>query len=115
MQSILGSKVSDKRDRSVLIAYQECMDRGLQRFIIEDTCTPGQLEAALHLLLSDVWPSAAYRVRRVVRSGVFLRFEACDRPNMSSIVGEWIGNRHHGVIHVDAVKALRETYNADRE
>ncbi|MGI9411862.1 MAG: hypothetical protein ACR2OV_17420, partial [Hyphomicrobiaceae bacterium] len=108
MVPTLGHKISNERDRSVLLAYQRCIDHGSHRFIVEETTSSDELEATLHLLLNDVWAPSSYRIRRVTRSGVFLRFETLRFNDLKLTVGEWIGNRRHGVVFVDAVKELRE-------
>ncbi len=106
---MLGRKISDQRDRAVLLAYQRCVDQRSQKFIIEDTNSSDELETSLHLLLSDVWAPTTYRIRHVIQSGVFLRFETLHRYDLNLTIGEWIGNRRHGVVFVNALKELRET------
>ena len=105
---MLGPKISNERDRSILLAYQHCVDQGAQRFIVEETKSSDELEASLHLLLSDVWAPSTYRIRRIARSGVFMRFETVRLSTLRLTIGEWIGNRRHGVVFVDAIKALRQ-------
>ncbi len=107
MAADFGWKITDARERAVLLAYQQCIGQDADRFIIEQTGDLGELEQALHLLLSDVWNPATYRLRRVIKSGIFLRFEEISRSGAGEIVGEWIGNRSHGVVYVDAIRELR--------
>ena len=108
MNLSLGHKIDDDRERAALLAYQRCLDQNAQRFIIEDVHHPDELEQVLHLLLSDVWPPSAYRIRHIIRSGVHLRFIPLSQPNNQQMIGEWIGNRSHGVVFVSAIRDLRD-------
>ena len=110
MASHFGRRITDAREKAVLIAYQDCLDREADRFIIQDTASPDQLEAALHLLLTDVCDRAVYRIRYAVRSGVVLVFEDRSRSRRGKVIGEWNGNRKHGVVRVDAIKDIRDRY-----
>lgn len=105
---MLGRKIEDKQERAVLLAYMECIDKQAPRFIVEDMTAPSELVAALHLLLTDVWPTDDYSIARIVRSGVFFQFASRREPKLETIIGEWIGNRCHGVIYVDAIYQLRK-------
>lgn len=110
MTGTLGRKITDQREKAVLLAYQDCIDRGADLFIIEDTTSPDQLEAALHLLLSDVCDRSEYRIRYAVKSGVVLLFEERPRQRRPRIIGEWNGNRNHGAVLVSAIREIRERY-----
>ncbi len=107
MTQSLGRKIDDDRERSVLLAYQQCIDKSAQRFIIEDVDHPDDLEKALHLLLSDVWPPGTYRIRQIIQSGIHMRFVPFNKPRAQQTVGEWIGNRRHGLVFVDVIHDLR--------
>ena len=103
----LGRKINDDREKRILLTYQTCVKTGLPRFIVTDVSHPSEMVGHLHLLLNDVWPPETYRIRPHVRSGLFLRFEERGRYGCTDIIAEWIGNRLHGVILVDAIEALR--------
>ena len=109
MTPVLGRKIEDERERSILLAYMYCIDRNAPRFIVEDVNGADEMVAALDLLLTDVWAPQTYKVRRIVRSGVFFQFASRQPPQLQEIVGEWISNRRHGVVHVDAIRNLRDT------
>ncbi|MGI9523700.1 MAG: hypothetical protein ACR2PG_18875 [Hyphomicrobiaceae bacterium] len=104
----LGSKVTDDRERMILLAYQKCLDNGSHRFIIEETSRSEELEHAILLLLCDIWDPKRFRIRRFVRSGVFLRFETRRSNELCLTVGQWIGNRRYGEVYVDAIREIRD-------